>query len=62
VAVIVTELTPALKDEILEEVARVELEHLRPLSVLVMDKAQFEHLYQRERCIALDIRREGVAL
>jgi predicted nucleotidyltransferase len=62
VAVIVDGLYPALKDQILEEVARVELEHLRPLSVLVLDKEEFNKLYRRERRIALDIRREGVAL
>ena len=62
VAVIVAGLTPALKDKILETVAEVELEHLRPVSVLVLEKTQFEQLYQRERRIALDIRSEGVAL
>lgn len=62
VAVIVEGLDPALKDRILEEVARVELEHLRPVSVLVLDEEEFNRLYRRERRIALDIRREGVAL
>lgn len=62
VVVIVEGLDPALKDRILEEVARVELEHLRPVSVLALDEEEFNRLYCRERRIALDIRREGVAL
>jgi predicted nucleotidyltransferase len=62
VAVIVAGLTPSLKDQILETVATVELEHLRPVSVLVLAKEQFDQLHQRERRIALDIRSEGVPL
>ena len=60
VAVIVHGLTRKLKGQILDEVAELELEHHRPLSVLVLSEEEFNHLKKRERRIALDIEREGI--
>ena len=62
VAVIVPGLTRELKDRILEAVAEVEFEYSRAISTLVFSKNEFDRLYDRERRIALDIRREGIAL
>jgi predicted nucleotidyltransferase len=62
VAIIVRGLTRRLKGQILDEVARLELEHHMPLSVLVFSDEEFNHLKRRERRIALDIEREGIAL
>ena len=62
IAIIVRGLTRELKHQILDEVAEVELEHLMPLSVLVLPEDEFDHLKKRERGIALDIDREGISL
>jgi predicted nucleotidyltransferase len=62
VAVIVHGLTRRLKGQILDEVAKFELEHHMPLSVLVFSEEEFNHLKKRERRIALDIEREGISL
>jgi predicted nucleotidyltransferase len=62
VVVIVRGLTRKLKGRILDEVAELELEHHMPLSVLVFSEDEFNRLKKRERRIALDIEREGVAL
>jgi len=62
VAVIVRGLTWKLKDQILDEVAELELEHHTPLSVLVFSEEEFNHLKKRERRIALDIESEGIPL
>jgi predicted nucleotidyltransferase len=62
VAIVVRGLTRRLKGQILDEVARLELEHDTPLSVLVFSDEEFDHLKKRERRIALDIEREGIAL
>lgn len=60
IAVIVRGLTAELKHQILTRVAETELNFLIPLSVLVMDEAQFLFLLSRERRLALDIEREGI--
>jgi uncharacterized protein len=62
IAIIARGLTRELKHQILDEVAEVELEHLMPLSVLVLSEDEFDHLKKRERGIALDIDREGISL
>jgi predicted nucleotidyltransferase len=62
VAIIVRGLTRRLKGQILDEVAQLELKHDMPLSVLVFSDEEFNHLKKRERRIALDIEREGIAL
>jgi predicted nucleotidyltransferase len=62
VAIIVRGLTRRLKGQILDEVARLELEHHMPLSILVFSDEEFNHLKKRERRIALDIEREGISL
>jgi len=62
VAIIVRGLTWKLKGQILDKVAELELEHHRPLSVLVFSDEEFNHLKKRERRIALDIEREGISL
>ncbi len=62
VAIIVRGLTRKLKSQILDEVAKLELEHHMPVSVLVLSDEEFDHLKKRERRIALDIEREGIPL
>jgi len=62
VAIIVQHLTRAMKMLILEKVAEVELQHLLPISILILSREEFEHLKNRERRIALDIEREGIPL
>jgi len=62
IAVIVRGLTAELKHQILTRAAEIELDFLIPLSVLVMDEAQFLFLLSRERRLALDIEREGISI
>jgi predicted nucleotidyltransferase len=62
VAIIVRGLTRKLKSQILDEVAKLELEHHMPVSVLVLSDEEFNRLKKRERRIALDIEREGIPL
>jgi len=62
VAILVQGLNREMKKRILEEVADFELEHLFPISALVLSEEEFAHLKARERRIALDIEREGVSL
>ncbi|MDA2939060.1 nucleotidyltransferase domain-containing protein [Acidobacteria bacterium AH-259-A15] len=60
VAILVRALSRTQKRHILDLVAELELEHLSPVSVLVMSTEQFEQLKGRERRIALDIEKEGI--
>ena len=62
VAIIIRRLTRELKHQILDKVAEVELNHLTPVSVLILSEEEFNRLKKRERRIALDIEREGVPL
>jgi uncharacterized protein len=62
VAIIVHSLSRRLKDQILDEVAEIELKFLTPLSTLVISEDDFDFLKKRERRIALDIEREGIPL
>lgn len=62
IALIVRELTPKLKDKILDNVAEFELRHDVVLSVIILSEEDFNHLKERERRIALDIEREGIPL
>ena len=62
VAIIIRGLTRELKHQILDRVAEVELNHLMPVSVLLLSEEEFNRLKKRERRIALDIEREGVSL
>jgi len=62
VAIIIRGLTRELKNQILDKVAEVELNHLTPVSVLILSEDEFNRLKKRERRIALDIEREGVLL
>jgi hypothetical protein len=62
VAILVPELTREMKNRILEEVAEFELEHLFPISALILSEDEFNRLKMRERRIALDIDREGIPL
>ena len=55
VAIIVPGLTREMKHQILDRVAAIELEHLSPISVLVLSEDEFNRLRNRERRIALDI-------
>jgi predicted nucleotidyltransferase len=50
------------KRRILEAVTSVELERCVPLSTLIFSEEEFGRLRDRERRIALDIEREGIAL
>jgi predicted nucleotidyltransferase len=62
VAIIVRNLNGELKDQILDEVADIELKYLTPLSTMVISEDDFDFLKKRERRIALDIEREGIPL
>lgn len=62
IALIVRELSPKLKDKILDNVAEFELRHDVVLSVIILSEEDFNHLKERERRIALDIEREGIPL
>jgi len=62
IAIIVRGLDHHLKMRVLDEVASVELDHLAPLSTLVLSTERFSYLLGRERRIALDIEREGIPL
>lgn len=59
VAIIVRDLTRNLKNQILKNVAEIELKHLVPISTLLLSEDEFENLKRLERRIALDIEREG---
>jgi len=62
VAIIIRGLTRELKHQILDKVAEVELNHLTPVSALILSEDEFNRLKKRERRIALDIEREGILL
>lgn len=62
VAILVRGLTREMKKLILEEVVEFELEHLLPISALILSEDEFNHLKMRERRIAIDIEREGIFL
>lgn len=62
VAVIVQGLDRPEKRRIYDVIAEVELEHLTPLSTLVLSSAEYHGLLDRERRIAVDVEREGVAI
>lgn len=62
VAIIVDEMDRALKNKILDVVADVEFEFLRPISALVLSLKELEFLRSRERRIAFDIDHEGVVV
>ena len=62
VAIIIRNLNGELKDQILDEVADIELKYLTPLSTMVISEDDFDFLKKRERRIALDIERKGIPL
>ncbi len=62
VAIVIGNLTPEERLRILQIVSEVELEHLVPLSTLVLSSAEYSRLLQRERRLALDIEQEGIPL
>ncbi len=62
IAIIITGLTWALKNRILDTVAEIELKYLQPISVIVFSKVEFDRLKERERRIALDTEIEGIPL
>lgn len=62
VAIIVNELDRPLKEMILNLVADIELEHLVPLSTLVLSVGSYKELLERERRIAWDIEKDGIPL
>jgi uncharacterized protein len=62
VAIVFRSTDAAMKERILDTVVRIELEHGVPLSTLILPEEEYGRLLGRERRIALDIEREGVAL
>jgi predicted nucleotidyltransferase len=62
VALIVESVSRTVRREVFDLVAEVELKHLQPISMLLLSKAEFERLKDRERRIALDIEKEGIPL
>ena len=61
-AIIVEGLDRELKIGIYDAVGDVELEHLLPVSTLVLSGEDFRKLQARERRIAIDIENEGIPL
>jgi len=62
VVLVVGNLSKKRRREILDQVADIEMEHLTPISLLLISQEDFRQLLSRERRIALDIEREGVPL
>ena len=62
VAIIIRGLTRELKHQILDRVGEVELNHLMPVSALLLSEEEFNRLKKRACRIALDIEGEGVPL
>ena len=62
VAIIVSGYDAQMKDRMLDVIAAIELEQGVPLSTLILSTTEYVRLLERERRIALDIEREGVAL
>ena len=62
IAIIVRGLTREVKNHIFKEVAEIEVEHLLPLSTLILSEDEFNRLKRKERRIVLDIESEGVTL
>lgn len=62
VAIVARGLDAETKDRILSTVTGIELEHLVPLSTLILSEEDYRRLLERERRIALDIEHEGVEL
>jgi predicted nucleotidyltransferase len=50
------------RDRILRVVASLEFEYCRPLSTMVLTEEELGRLRSRERRIALDLDREGIAI
>ena len=62
VAIIVRGLDSMTKERVLSTVTKVELEHVVPLSTLILSEEDYARLLKGERRIALDIEREGIPL
>lgn len=62
VAIVVRGLDAQTKDRILSTVTGIELEHLVPLSTLILSEEEYRRLFKGERRIALDIEHEGIEL
>ncbi len=62
IAIIVEGLTRETKKSIIDIVADAEVENFVVISALVLPEADFRLLLERERRIALDIEREGIAI
>ena len=62
VAIIVSGYDAQMKNRMLDIIAAIELEQGVPLSTLILSTTEYVRLLERERRIALDIEREGVAL
>ena len=62
IAIIVRGLTREVKNHIFKKIAEIEVEHLLPLSTLILSEDEFNRLKHRERRIVLDIENEGITL
>lgn len=62
IAIVVRGLTRSVRNRIFKKVADIEVEHLLPLSTLVLSEQEFNRLKSRERRIALDIENDGIVL
>ena len=62
IAIIVRGLTRDMKNHIFDTIAETEVEHLLPLSTLILSEDEFNRLKSRERRIVLDIENEGITL
>jgi predicted nucleotidyltransferase len=62
VAIIIRGSSREDRDRILREVAFVEFEYCQPLSALVLSEEELQRLRSRERRLALDLDREGIAI
>lgn len=62
VAIIVRGLNREMKDQILDRVVEIEFKKFIPISTLIISEADFLTLKERERRIAFDIERDGIAL
>ncbi|MBM2840720.1 MAG: polymerase beta protein [Bacteroidetes bacterium] len=61
-AIIVDHLDSRMKRTVLDVVADIELQHLTPISALVLSSEEFQSLERKERRISIDILREGIPL
>lgn len=62
VAIVVKDLSRQIRNDILDKIAELEMKRLVPISALVISEETFDFPKKRERRLALDLEREGIAL